>query len=172
MQEACAADAVIEICKRPGDFGLPGEALARIRSRKEIDDEIKGRVEGCFSWGNERTPNQDVLFPVRQLLEIIGRALSPGINNQYTALLCIDQLGRGTCEMLARAVPDPFRLDPQGDVRIIAEPVDHETFMEAVWGPLEQYARDDGIASAHVSKTLGRLERLPELCQCGRSTGT
>jgi uncharacterized membrane protein len=68
--------------------------------------------------------------------------------------------------MLGRAVPDALRLDARGDVRVIAEPVDHETFMDAVFGPLEQYARGDGIASSHVRRTLQRLESLPELEHC------
>lgn len=163
MEEACKANIVIEICKRPGEFGLPGEPLMRIHSRREVDDELAARLEGCFSWGNERTPNQDVLLPVHQLLEIIGRALSPGINNQYAALLCIDQLGHGAAEMLGRAVPDACRLDSQGDVRVVAEPVDHESFMDAAWGPLEQYVRDDDIARTHVEQILKRLESLPDL---------
>lgn len=166
MAEARRAGLVLELCKRPGDFGIAGEPLILIRSGDDIDDEVSHRLEGCFSWGNERTPNQDVLLPVRQLLEITGHALSPGINNQYTAMLCIDQLGRGLSEMLSRTVPDPERADQDGIVRVIAEPVDHEMFLAAVCGPLHQYVADDTIARRHVAGVLNRLACLPGNGHC------
>jgi uncharacterized membrane protein len=166
MAEARRADLVLELCKRPGDFGIAGEPLIHSRSGREIDTEVSRRLEGCFSWGNERNPNQDVLLPVRQLLEIAGHALSPGINNQYTAMLCIDQLARGLSEMLSRTVPDPQRADDEGIVRIIARPVDHETFLAAVCDPLHQYVADDAITRRHVADVLNRLACLPGNGHC------
>lgn len=80
--------------------------------------------------------------------------------SQIGALLCIDQLGRGIQEMLLRNVPERFRVDASGKLRIIAHAVDHEHLLEAVAVPLHQYVCDDGIARARVVGILGRLERF------------
>jgi uncharacterized membrane protein len=42
--------------------------------------------------GNKRTPSQDAEFAIHQMVEIAARALSPGINDPYTAITCIDKL--------------------------------------------------------------------------------
>lgn len=163
MESARENGLVIELLKRPGEFALKGEPLMRVSPEHATDEALETKLRCSLSFGAERTPNQDVLLPVQQLLEIVGRALSPGVNNQYTAVLAIHQLGRGLREMLARRVPEAGRMDSDGVVRIIAEPVDHERFLDAVLGPLHQYVSGDWIASSHVVDVLERLASLPEL---------
>jgi uncharacterized membrane protein len=163
LTSAREEDLVIQILKHPGEYLLRGEQLLRVWPADKIDDALQGSLLQCFSWGSERTPNQDVLLPLHQLLEIIGRALSPGVNNQYTAVLSLNQIGRGLQELLSRQVPDARRLDEQGVVRIVAEPVSHADFLNALSGPLKQYLTGDWIASTHMLDLFRRLAALPEL---------
>jgi uncharacterized membrane protein len=163
MNAACEHELIVEILQQPGEFALPGEPLLRVWPGETLDDELRNKLTASFSWGSERTPNQDVLLPVQQLLEIIGRALSPGVNNQYTAVLGINQLGRGLREMLSREVPDSRRTDGDEKLRVVAEPVDHEAFLQAMAGPLHQYIDGDWIAATHTVDMFERLAALPEL---------
>jgi len=168
MSTACECDLVIEILKHPGEFALSGEDLLRVWSREPAGEEVESRILNCFTWGPERTPNQDVLLSVQQLLEILGRALSPGVNNQYTAVLSINQLGRGLREMLARAVPESGRADADGNLRVVAEPVSHQQFVDTMSGPMRQYVDGDWIATTHVRNILDRLAVLPALAASRR----
>ena len=43
--------------------------------------------------GPNRTLAQDLAFAIDQLVEIAIRALSPAVNDTFTALTCIDWLG-------------------------------------------------------------------------------
>ena len=45
------------------------------------------------SIGNGRTPTQDVEYAVNQLVEMAVRAMSPAINDPFTAMTCLDHIG-------------------------------------------------------------------------------
>lgn len=161
VRETSQEDLIVELRKRPGDFALPGEPLMSIWGKESISEATQQRLQSCCSWGSERTTSQDVLLPVQQLLEIIGRALSPSVNNQYIALLCIDQLGRGISELSSRVIPAAGKHDEQGELRVIAPAIDHELFLQSLTRPLEQYVHDDAIACRRVCELFGRISELP-----------
>lgn len=58
----------------------PAEAAAQVE--QEL---VRGQVTGPY-----RTLAQDVSFGVDQLVEIAIRALSPAVNDTFTAMTCID----------------------------------------------------------------------------------
>ena len=71
----------------PGQFVLPGELLLsspQAFAAKEISHAVPV--------GPYRSDNQGSVFRVRLLVEIAARALSPAINDFYTALTCADKL--------------------------------------------------------------------------------
>jgi uncharacterized membrane protein len=75
-----------------GDFVLKGTPL--IRFDGELHDPAQQkRLAAAVVLGRERTPNADVLFGVRQLVDIGLKALSPGINDVTTAMMAVNELG-------------------------------------------------------------------------------
>jgi len=54
--------------------------------------------------GPQRTLTQDLAFAIDQLVEIAIRALSPAVNDTFTALTCIDWLGDGLALLTSRWV--------------------------------------------------------------------
>ena len=73
--------------------------------------------------GQDRTPKQDVAFAIRQLVEVALRALSPGINDPFTAIECVNRLGEGLCIVVRRPRPSAYRFDENRRLRVIAEPM-------------------------------------------------
>jgi uncharacterized membrane protein len=111
-------DRRFETLVEPGSFCVPGAPIVRVYGGP-LDDACVSELRGLFSWGGDRTPDQDVLFVVDQLAEIAGRALSTGVNDQFTALLCIDQMERTLCALSTRREPDAVRgVDGIGRLRI------------------------------------------------------
>ena len=55
--------------------------------------------------GPHRTLAQDLTFAIDELVEIAIRALSPAINDTFTALTCIDWLVDALCRISARWNP-------------------------------------------------------------------
>jgi uncharacterized membrane protein len=75
----------LELRLRPGDFVHPGIALVGVVGAK-IDDAMREAVQDCFSTGVMRSRAQDIEFLIDELVEIALRALSPGINDPFTAV--------------------------------------------------------------------------------------
>ena len=96
MRLATQYDLQLRLEKRPGEFVGQGHSLlAHPIPPSAENDEIAENLRECFSLGTYRTRHQDAMFSLQQLVEIAAHALSPGINEPFTALTCIDWLGSG-----------------------------------------------------------------------------
>ncbi len=89
---------VIALELRTGDFIHPGMALVRL-CKGAASEEVARKVERAFTIGSTRTPTQDPQFLIDELVEIGLRALSPGINDPFTAITAIHWLGAATAEL-------------------------------------------------------------------------
>ncbi len=58
-------------------------------------------------------------FAIDQLVEIALRALSPAVNDTFTALTCIDWLGDALCKISTNWNPRTVHRDRTGAVRVI-----------------------------------------------------
>ena len=77
-------DLQADILVRPGDFVTPLSVLARLTPALP-DEEAQTALRHAFAWGRRRTPDEDVAFTLDELCTIAFRALSPGINDPFTA---------------------------------------------------------------------------------------
>ena len=93
---ASDTDAVIELLYRPGHFVVRGLPLARVWPPAASPDVLRG-LDRAHVTGAHRTLRQDPTFAIDQLVEIAIRALSPAVNDTFTALTCIDWLSEGLC---------------------------------------------------------------------------
>lgn len=162
MEIATGHDIVIHLLRRPGDFVVDGDELARIRPREPVDEELAHRIEEVFILGVERTPTQDVLFAVEQLVEIAVRALSPSTNDPFTAISCLDRLGVALSHMVQRELPSAYRYDDEGWLRIIAEPVTYGQVVDAAFDEIRRYARGSVSVTIQMLETIGRIARYAE----------
>ena len=82
-----------------GNFISPGEVLvlaeppANAPSSVSLPDGFVRVVRSCFDIGDFRSYEQDVLFGVRQLVDIAIKAISPAVNDPTTAINCLNHLG-------------------------------------------------------------------------------
>lgn len=82
---------------RTGDFVHRDLPLMEVDGADRA--EIESRVRECFTLGPTRTPEQDPQFLIDELVEIGLRALSPGINDPFTAITSMHWLGAATSEI-------------------------------------------------------------------------
>ncbi len=149
---------LVRLRYRPGDFVMAGRILADITPAGAIDDDdLSEAVRDCFSTGKKRTPENDIMFLVSELVEIAARALSPGINDPITAVTCLDWLGAGGTEFARRKLPHAARVDDEGAARVIALPVDFARFVELSFGRLRHYVAADPIAALHLLRVIGEV---------------
>jgi uncharacterized membrane protein len=69
--------------------------------------------------GPHRTLMQDPVFAIDQLVEIAIRALSPAVNDTFTALTCIDWLSAGLSRVSGRTLEEGVYRDHLGRIRLI-----------------------------------------------------
>jgi uncharacterized membrane protein len=62
---------------------------------------------------------QDPVFAIDQLVEIAIRALSPAVNDTFTALTCLDWISAGLSRISGRELSEHVYRDEEGRVRLI-----------------------------------------------------
>lgn len=154
IQTAAERGAVIELRYRPGDFVMPGRTLALVWPAEAADDEMTDAVRGAFSFGRKRTQGQDAVFLANELVEIAGRALSPGINDPFTAISCMDWLAAALGELARRRVPSQAHLDEDGDLRVLLGAPDFGEFCDVAFGQMRPYVQADRNAALHLMGLL------------------
>ncbi len=140
IRAASAADAVVHLPYRPGHFLVEGRELAAVWPPQAAD-----RIARCLKraqvTGPVRTLAQDPAFGIDQLVEIAIRALSPAVNDTYTALACVDWLGN-TLSKLARVwAPAQAYRDRAGAVRVICEQISYENLVHRSFDKIRQASR-------------------------------
>jgi uncharacterized membrane protein len=114
-------DLVIEMHVKPGDHVVKGSPFCLLHGWAPVPDEVRKAIAGTIIVGYYRTSEQDIEFSIDQLSEIALRALSPSLNDPFTAMACINRLCSAVCRLTDRRLPSPFRKDEQDVVRIISE---------------------------------------------------
>jgi uncharacterized membrane protein len=157
MRIAKKHDLVVQIRYQPGDFVHAGRALAEVWPLQRCEGEIAGSIRDAFTVGAERTALQDLRFLVDEIVEICARALSPGVNDPFTAVTCLDWLGAALSDLSGRRLPSPFRTDDDDRVRVIAHPQSFQAFIDRSLGALLQHAAVNTVAALHYLATLGEI---------------
>jgi uncharacterized membrane protein len=181
MQLAVEHDLVLRIEARPGRFVTLGDPIFRAHPQRRVSDDIVGRLRGSFVVGQERTPEQDLEFSIRRIVEIAQRALSPGINDPTTALYCVDRLREAFVRLAGRdSSPSAFRVDADGRLRVVTEVVALDKLAGPAFAAVARYGLGDAevvarlvgaIDSVRQKKPSGQSETLGRLREQIRSNG-
>jgi uncharacterized membrane protein len=147
-------DLLIRLDCRPGEFLIRNRPISRVYPKDRISPELKTQLIAAFICGYHRTPEQDVGFAIDELVEIALRALSPGLNDPYTAISCIDRLTSGLCRLSERRFPSRIRFDAEHRVRIVARVFSFEELTEAAFGPIRRNARQNELVNRHLARSL------------------
>jgi uncharacterized membrane protein len=140
IEIASRSHAVIRLLRRPGHFVVEGEPLASVWPATAASG-VARALGGAHATGPHRTLTQDLSFAVDQLVEIAIRALSPAVNDTFTALACIDWLGDGLGKIASRWRPATVHRDAAGRVRVIAVTVGFERLLERAHDKIRQASR-------------------------------
>ncbi len=151
---AIGEDLILKVENHPGDFIVKGSPIVRGWPGNQVDSEIQSKIRGTLLIGNKRTSEQDTEFAIDQLVEIAIRALSPGINDPFTAIMCIDHLSVALSRVAVRSAPSSLRYDENNKLRVIAKPKTFDDLLNSAFNQIRQYGRTS------VSVTIRLLESL------------
>ncbi|WP_303901265.1 DUF2254 domain-containing protein [Thiohalomonas denitrificans] len=154
MATAERYDLILCVHCTPGDFARDGTVLLAAWPAERCSEEVAEAIAAMFIIGRQRTPTQDVKYPMQQLVSIAVRALSPGINDPLTAVTCIDWIGNGLGRLAERKIPSPFRLDQTGRLRVIAPALSFAELADVAFNQIRQ------LGAGHLSVMLRLLESI------------
>lgn len=154
---ATEQDFVIYLKHRPGDFIMAGEGLASVWAPHKIEYAYLKAISSNFLIGSQRTEEQDVEFAIHQLVELALRALSPGINDPFTAIGCIDRLGACIGLLAGRNLPSAYRYDDNHKLRVVSHPITMEGIFNAAFNQIRQHGGSCVAVGLRLLETFGVL---------------
>lgn len=132
-----------------GAFVIANRPLVSLSGAQAVTTEDVDAVARNYSFDRQRTLEQDATFGLQQIVDIGSKALSPGVNDASTAILCIDRLTEILARLAGRRIESRFRA-ADGALRVVACRPDFADFAHVTYGAL----RTDARGNASVLKQL------------------
>lgn len=136
-----------------GEFVAEGTPLLSVGDPGGLDEETTTHLNGIYIISRHRTVEQDVSFGIRQLVDIALKALSPGINDTTTAVMCVDYLGAILVRLASRKFPASHRFDA-GELRVIARGPSFESLLAEAFDQIRQNAEGNVAVLTRLLQTL------------------
>jgi uncharacterized membrane protein len=146
---------IIRLRRRAGQFIAAGDIIAEVVPRG--DDSLPGGILRNVFFGRDRTPTQDIEYSIDQLVEVAVRALSPGVNDPFTAITCIEWLGAALIQMVGREIPSRWCYDEGGKLRVITDATDFEGITNSALNQVRQYGCRSVAVTIRLLDVLARI---------------
>jgi uncharacterized membrane protein len=162
---ARAADALIVLRFRPGQFVLRGEPLAAIVPADKVRT-IEAALDRGIHIGRHRTLTQDSEFGIAQVVEIAIRALSPAVNDTFTGVACVDWLADALLTLAERPPLKGNWYDNGSRLRVWMPPVRLERLAKLAFDQIRQASATTPAVLIRQLDAICRLApRLPDACR-------
>jgi uncharacterized membrane protein len=142
-----------------GEFVVRDALLASVALENPPEEDMLAALQAAYTISRHRTLQQDAAFGIRQIVDMALRALSPGINDTTTAVMCVDYLTAILARLASRNIPSSRRYD-EGELRVLTI---GPTFASLVADSFEQIR---GSATGNVAiqlRMLGALHTIGSL---------
>lgn len=148
---------VIEILEPPGEFVHPNRAVLRIWGSGDTPDpDTSSQLRNAVALGLSKTEHQNIVFVAEQLVEIVARAMSPGINDPFTAINCLLWMEAG----LAPVARQDKGLAVLATEHVLEVPITFEDLLHRSLGDSMAYVMGDAMARSTALDVLERLAAL------------
>ena len=142
-----------------GAFVVQDTALASFALTYPPDQEMIAALNGAYSIARHRTVEQDPAFGIRQIVDMALKALSSGVNDTSTAVMCVDYLTAILARLACRQFPPSHRYEGE-TLRVIAIVPTFEGLLA------EAFDQIRGSAAGNVAimaRMLGAIDTIASL---------
>lgn len=146
-------DTLVRMERGIGEFVVAGTTLASIGPGVPVDEPITRALNDAYVISRQRTVQQDAAFGIRQIVDIALRALSPGINDSTTAVMCVDYLEAILVRIAERRIASRFRME-HGTLRVIARGPTFETLLAEAFDQIRQNATGNTVVLTRMLQAL------------------
>ena len=145
---------VIRLLRRPGHYVQSGAVVALLWPAARVDEHLETLFRRAVQVGNGRTPSQDVEYAVNQLTEMAVRAMSPAINDPFTAMTCLDHIGDGLVAFVRQGGNSSHYYDRDGRLLLILEPVTFADLLSAAFDMLRHASCNNASVLLHMLEVI------------------
>ena len=159
LQLAEQNELVVQCQCRPGSFIISGAVLAVAAQQQDSDlsDLVVANIRRSFLLGHRRTYEQDVEFALDQLVELGVRSLSPGINDPFTAMMCLDRLGAAISRVIKERPPPSRFFDAAGRLCLVEVPFPRESLVNLAFNQIREQGVGHTAVIVRLLATLGAV---------------
>ncbi len=164
---AVELNGVVELMCKPGDYITKEQLLARVwfqnstdtkEDQEEQAETVINSIQRVIIIGPRRTPRQDVGYAALELVEIAVRALSPGINDPFTAMNCVDRLRGAMGRFVERSRPVQIRRDNESVPRVlVTSSDDFADVLTCSFGMIREYGSSSIAVSLKILEALSGI---------------
>lgn len=155
-------DIVVTVNYRAGQFIIQGVSAYTVLSNKKSNEEIEKKMNDLISIGDIRTPLQDAEFAINQIVEVAVRALSPGINDPYTAITCVDNLSAIMSKLARTPFPYKHRYDSKGNLRLIVDILTFEGMLDTAYNQIRQFAGSSPAVLIRMMEAINNIHKFAQ----------
>jgi uncharacterized membrane protein len=148
---------VIRLLRKPGNIVWRGTQVALVWPADQVDEELDRQIRNAFRIGNGRTPTQDVAYAVNQLVEMAVRAMSPAINDPFTAMTCLDHIGEGLALFIRQGEKSSCYYDQNNQLRLILDPVTFTELLSGAFDMLRHASCDNASVLLHMLNVIDAI---------------
>jgi uncharacterized membrane protein len=162
-------DAILELARNQrtivrmergvGAFAVEGAVLASLALTYPPDQEAIAALNRAYSISRHRTIEWDPAFGIRQIVDIAMKALSPGVNDTSTAIMCVDYLTAILARLNGRRYPPSHRYEGEA-LRVIASVPTFEGLLAEAFDQIRGSAEGN---VAIIARMLGAIDTLGSL---------
>lgn len=141
-----------------GEYVMEGQRIMTVW--REGEGEVNETAyRDCVQFGDEQKDWQDIAFGVRKLVEIAVRAISPAVNDPYTAAACVKRMAP-ILGMLAHQDQRASALrDDDGNLRVVTKDFSFEDYLFWAFPEIRHYGKNDLTVISSIIETLTLVAR-------------
>jgi len=158
MKAVSNYDAMFELNYRPGAFMVKGMDIGLVFSNRILKEKEIDNILSNFVIGETKTAQQDLEFSIHQMVEIAARALSPEVNNPFTAIACFDNLTATLSYLVQAKFPSKYRYDKDEKLRIIGDTLDFVGVLDASFNQIRQFSAGSPAVIIRMMESLNVIK--------------
>jgi uncharacterized membrane protein len=159
---------VVRLLHKPGHFVRLGAVVALVWPAGRVDEQVVKLIRRAYQIGNVRTPTQDTEYAVNQLTEMAVRAMSPAINDPFTAMTCLDHIGAGLVDFIRRGDKGSHYFDRHGRLCLVLEPVTFAALLSAAFDMLRHASCDNASVLLHMLEVIDLIGQETQFSEVRR----
>ncbi|WP_261130049.1 DUF2254 domain-containing protein [Bacillus sp. Marseille-Q3570] len=142
VELATRDDILIRFEKNIGDYVDEGTILFSYWSLDDRSFNIEDYLQN-IRVGTQRTTEQDIEYGIQKLTEIALRAISPAVNDPYTAITCIQRLGKILSRLAQTSLEEPYIYDSEKNLRVILNTGEFSQVLYKSFYQIRHYGKQD-----------------------------